>query len=81
MSTATGRLQTYGVKLEQPERTNEVAGQYAAAVVALGKVGMPLHSMMLGPGRRRSRALAARAGGAGAFRGMSVGQVAMGSPG
>lgn len=28
-------LQTYGVQLEAPERTNEVAGSYSAAVVEL----------------------------------------------
>lgn len=34
--------QTYGVKLDVPERTNEVAGQYAAAVEALAaELGLP----------------------------------------
>ena len=35
-------MQTYGVKLEVPERTNEVAGQYAAVVEALAaELGLP----------------------------------------
>ncbi|KAI3438645.1 hypothetical protein D9Q98_001067 [Chlorella vulgaris] len=35
-------LQTYGVHLEEPERTNEVAGQYAAAVEEVGaELGLP----------------------------------------
>ena len=36
-------LATYNVKLEAPERTNEVTGQYADAVVALGaELGLPV---------------------------------------
>jgi lysophospholipase L1-like esterase len=36
-------LATYNVQLEAPERTNESAGQYASAVVALGaELGLPV---------------------------------------